>query len=45
MVMCDFICMGSAELWETGNKWKIQNENICLRRESNQWPLAFQMDA
>ena len=24
-----------------GNKRKIQNVNICLRRESNQLPLAF----
>ena len=24
------------------NNRKIQNENICLRRESNQRPLAFQ---
>ena len=37
--------MGSAELWGMGNKQKIQNENICLRQESLQRPLAFQPDA
>ena len=29
----------------TENKIKIQNENMRLRRESNQWPLAFQRAA
>ena len=28
MVLLDFICMGSNELFETGLVWKIQNENI-----------------
>ena len=27
-----------------GNKQKNQNENMCLRRESNQRPLAVQLD-
>ena len=36
------MCMVFIELWATGRKRKIQNENMCLRRESNQWPLAFQ---
>ena len=45
MVMLDFICMGSAELWGTGNKRKIQNENILLRQESSKRPIAFQPDA
>ena len=44
--MLDFIGMGFAELWASGSKWKIQNEkNICLHRESNQRPLAFQRGA
>ena len=41
-VMLDFICMVFAELSSTGYKRKIQNNNVCLRRESNQRPLAFQ---
>ena len=33
-------CMVFAVLWATGSKWKIQNENIWLDRESNQaFPL------
>ena len=44
-VMLDFICMVFIELWATGRKRKIQNENTCLRRESNQWPLPFQRAA
>ena len=43
MVKLDVINKGSAELKE-GNKRKIQNENICLLRESNQLPLAFQLN-
>ena len=42
MSVLDFMCMVFIELWATGRKRKIQNENMCLRRESNQWPLAFQ---
>ena len=42
--MLYFICKGSTELYGTGNKRKIQNENICLRRESNKRPLPFQPD-
>ena len=30
------------EMWSYFRKRKIQNDNICLRRESNQHPLAFQ---
>ena len=41
-VMLDFICMVVAELWSTGSNRKIQNHKVCLRRESNQRPLAFQ---
>ena len=44
-VMLDFICMVFAKLWATGSKRKIQNENVCLRHESNQRPLAFQCAA
>ena len=44
-VMLDFICMGFTELWGTGSKPKCQNENICLHRESNQRPLAYQSGA
>ena len=35
MVMLDFICMSTAELVGTGMERKIQNENICLQRDSN----------
>ena len=35
MVMLDFICMGSTELFGTGWDWKIQNENLCLQRDLN----------
>ena len=45
MVMLYFIYMVSAELWEMGTKGKIQNENVCFRRELNQRPLDFQPDA
>ena len=41
-VMLDSICMVFAELLSTGYKRKIQNYNVCLRRESNQRHLAFQ---
>ena len=43
--MLDSICMDSAELWGTRNKRKIQYQNICHRRESNQRPLEFQPGA
>ena len=42
IVMLDFICMVFAELLSLGYKRKIQHDNVCLRRESNQRPLAFQ---
>ena len=42
-VMLVFSCMVFAELLSTGYKLKIQNDNICLRRVSNQRPLAFQV--
>ena len=35
MDMLDFICNGSIDLFGTGRKRKIQNENICLRWDSN----------
>ena len=38
-VMLDFICIGFTKLSATGSKQKIQNENICLRVESNLRPL------
>ena len=38
----DFVCMGFVEVWATGSKQKIQNENICLHQESYQRLLAFQ---
>ena len=44
MDMLDFIWKGSAELYGARNKGKIQNDNICLRREWNQRTLAFQPD-
>ena len=31
-----------AKLREMGSKGKVQNENMCLQRESNNRPLAFQ---
>ena len=43
-VMLDFICMIFAELWSTESKRKIQNDNVCLHRDSNQRPLALQRD-
>ena len=45
MIMLAFIYMDSAELWGTWNKRNIQNENICLRHESNQLFIAFKTDA
>ena len=44
IVMLDFIYKGSTELKGTENNRKIQKGNVCLRRESNQRPLAFQPD-
>ena len=38
----DFICLFFTELLSTGYKRTIQNDNVCLWRESNQRPLAFQ---
>ena len=35
MVMLAFICNGSVYLLGTGREQKIQNENICLQRDSN----------
>ena len=35
MVMLDFICNGFVDLFGTGRERKIQNENICLQRDSN----------
>ena len=43
-VMLDFICMIFAELWSTESKRKLQNDHLCLRRDSNQRPLALQPD-
>ena len=40
--MLDFMCMVFAELLSMGYKRKIQNDKVCLRRESNQRHLAFQ---
>ena len=44
-VVLHFISMCFAQLWGTGNWRKIQNENICLHRESNLRLLAFQPGA
>ena len=35
MDMLDFICIGYPDLFGTRREWKIQNENICLQRDSN----------
>ena len=35
MIMLDFICKGSTELFGTDWDWKIQNKNIYLQRELN----------
>ena len=35
MVMLDFICNGSVDLFGTGRERKIQNENIYLQRDLN----------
>ena len=35
MDMLDLICNGSVDLFGTGRERKIQNENICLQRDSN----------
>ena len=43
--MLDFIYRWFDELSATGNKQKIQNENICPNQESNRRPLAFQRGA
>ena len=39
--LIDFICMVFAELLSTGYKRKIQTDNVCICRESNQPPLAY----
>ena len=36
MVMLDLIYIGSADLFGTGRKQKIQNKNICFKLDSNQ---------
>ena len=38
--MLDFICNGSVDLLGTGRVRKIQNENICLQRDSNPHPAS-----
>ena len=38
--MLDFICNGSVDLFGTGRERKIQNENICLQRDSNPRPAS-----
>ena len=43
--MLDFICIGFAELFRTGNERKIQNRIICLRWDSNRRLLAFKPGA
>ena len=35
MVMLDFICIGSTDLFGTGWDRKIQNENLCLQWDLN----------
>ena len=40
MDMLDFICNGSVDLFGTGRERKIQNENICLQRDSNPHPAS-----
>ena len=35
-----FICNGSVDLFGTGRERKIQNENICLQRDSNPHPAS-----
>ena len=37
MAMLDFICNGSVDLFGTEREQKIQNENICLQGDSNQY--------
>ena len=41
-VMLNCICGVVAELLSPGYKRNIQNDNVSLRRESNQRPLSFQ---
>ena len=43
--MLDFICMGSADLFGTGRERKIQNENLCLQRDSNSRRHATTVEA
>ena len=38
MIMLEFVCIGSAELFETERERKIQNENICLQWDLNPRP-------
>ena len=35
MFMLDFICIGSADLFGMERERKIQNENVCLKQDSN----------
>ena len=41
-VMLDFICMVFAGMLTMFRQRKFQNDNVCLRRESNPRSLAFQ---
>ena len=43
MVMLGFIARAPPS-YKEGNKRKGQNQNICLRRRSNERRLAFQLD-
>ena len=44
MVMLDFIYMGTADLFGTGMERKIQNENICFQRDSNQHRASLRQE-
>ena len=41
--MLDFICTGFARFCGTDMERKIKNENICLHRDSNPCPTAFEV--
>ena len=43
--MLDFISIGLTELQGTGSNRQIQNENICLQRDTNPQPITLTIGA
>ena len=45
MDMLDLICNGSVDLFGMGKERKIQNENICLQRDSNPHQASLRQES